>query len=264
MTTCWNQGTKNVEAFRSPKIEFVVHQHPWLENDCLIADIILPACTTYEIDDIMPNYWPGLQFSNVMLMKQAVRPIGESKSDYGIICEIARKLGMEEVVTEGKSLEEWIKWTYENLGLHDVISWEDFLEKEYFVFPTAKDWEKDSPGHRLFYEEPEKNPLPTPTGKLEFYSERLAQNFPGDEERPPIPKWIEKGPWHDERISGERAKKYPLLQMSNHGRWRMHAQCDDISWTREIPTCKVKGWDEYMYEPLWLHPETAEERGIRD
>jgi trimethylamine-N-oxide reductase (cytochrome c) len=44
----------------------------------------------------------------------------------------------------------------------------------------------------------------------------------------------------------------------------MHAQCDDISWTREIPTCKVRGWDDYMYEPLWLNPVTAAARGIKD
>jgi molybdopterin guanine dinucleotide-containing S/N-oxide reductase-like protein len=264
MSTCWNQGTKNVEALRNPKIEFVVHQHPWLENDSLFADIILPACTTYEVDDMMPNYWQGLQFNNVMLMKQAVKPIGESKSDYDIAIEIARKLGMEDEVTEGKDLDEWFKWTYENLGLQDIISWEELKEKQYYVFPTAKDWENDSPGFRLFYEDPEKNPLKTPSGKLEFYSERLASHFPDDLERPPIPKWIEKSEWHDERISGQRAKKYPLLQMSNHGRWRMHAQCDDISWTREIVSCKVRAWDDYMYEPLWIHPSTAEARGIKD
>jgi len=53
-----------------------------------------------------------------------------------------------------------------------------------------------------------------------------------------------------------------LLLMSNHGRWRVHAQGDDISWTREAPTCKVKGADGYMYEPLWINPKTAAERGI--
>ena len=52
--------------------------------------------------------------------------------------------------------------------------------------------------------------------------------------------------------------------MSNHPRWRVHAQHDDITWTREIPTCKVVGWDGYKYEPLWLHPSTAGERGIKD
>jgi len=121
-----------------------------------------------------------------------------------------------------------------------LISWEDFLEKKYFVFPVAKDWESDPPGFRKFYEDPVKNPLPTPTGKLEFYSQRLAESFPGDEERPPIPKWIERGSGHDERLSSKRAKKYPLMLLSNHGRWRVHAQSDDVTWSREI-----------RYWPLW-------------
>lgn len=126
----------------------------------------------------------------------------------------------------------------------------------------AGDWEDDPAGLRLFYEDPVKNPLFTPSGKLEFYSERLAQNFPDDTERPPIPKWIEKSEMHDERISGSRAKMFPLLVVSNHGRWRVHAQCDDISWTREAPTCKVKGWDGYLYEPAWINPGDAAARNI--
>ncbi len=109
-----------------------------------------------------------------------------------------------------------------------------------------------------------KNPLTTPSGKLEFYSDRLAKYFPYDEERPPLPKWIEKGVTHDERLSSDRARVYPLLIMSNHGHWRVHSQCDDISWTREVLTCKVKGYDGYLYEPLWIHPQTATQRGIKD
>ena len=57
---------------------------------------------------------------------------------------------------------------------------------------------------------------------------------------------------------------YPLLLMSNHGRWRTHAQCDDITWTREIPTCKVMGHDGYKYEPSWIHPRRPQKRGIKD
>jgi anaerobic selenocysteine-containing dehydrogenase len=52
--------------------------------------------------------------------------------------------------------------------------------------------------------------------------------------------------------------------MSNHGRWRMHSQCDDISWTHEALTGKVRAGDGYMYEPLWLNPKTAAERGIQN
>ena len=45
--------------------------------------------------------------------------------------------------------------------------------------------------------------------------ESLAKHFPDDEERPPIPKWIEKGITHDERLSSKRALVYPLLVLRN-------------------------------------------------
>ena len=131
------------------------------------------------------------------------------------------------------------------------------------MYNTAKDWKDDPPGFRKFYEDPEKHRLGTPSGKLEFYSKALGLHFPDDKERSPIPRWVEKSVMHDERISSNRAKIYPLLLMSNHGRWRVHSQCDDITWTREVGTCKVTGYDGYKYEPLWLHPSEAAKRGIK-
>lgn len=263
LTTCWNEGMKTAEAYRSSKIECVVMQHQWFENDCFYADLLLPVSTHYELDDISSNLAHGVQFNNILLCNKAIEPIGESKSDLQIVLEVAKKLGIYDKVTEGKTIDEWRKHAYEGFGMQQVMDWEEFKEKQYYVFAPAKDWEKDQPGLRRFYENPEKYPLETPSGKLEIYSERLAKNFPDDKERGPIPRWIEISETHDERISGKRAKEYPLLMMSNHGRWRVHAQCDDISWTREINTCKVKGQDGYMYEPLWIHPSTAEKRGIK-
>jgi molybdopterin guanine dinucleotide-containing S/N-oxide reductase-like protein len=261
-TTCWNDGMQTLKALRDPKIECIVAQHPWLENDCLIADIILPSNTTFEVADINKNDRGGI-LPSVTLQRQAILPIGESKSDYEVVLEVAKKLGLYEEITCGKSVDEWIKAVFDNLDLNHRITWEELEEKEYFVFPTIPDWKNDTPGLRKFYEDPEKNPLQTPSGKLEFYSERLEKYFPGDVERPPTPKWIEKGETHNERISSERAQMFPLLMMSNHGRWRVHSQCDDISWTREALTGKVKGWDGYMYEPLWINPLDAAKRGIR-
>lgn len=89
-----------------------------------------------------------------------------------------------------------------------------------------------------------------------------------------MPKWVVGGPnpnwsvggegWtHDESREGERVKKYPYLLVSNHPRWRVHVQCDDVPWLREIPTCKVKGPDGYMYEPLWINPVDAQKLGIK-
>jgi trimethylamine-N-oxide reductase (cytochrome c) len=197
-------------------------------------------------------------------MKQAISPIGESRSDFESVCEVASKLGKLTAVTEEKTVEELEKIVFNSLSIDDGIGWEEFKEKGYYVIPVAKDWEKDPAGLFKFYQDPEANPLPTPTGKLEFYSESIAKNFPTDTERPPIPKWIEKSETHDERLSSQRALDYPLLIMSNHGRWRVHAQCDDISWTREAITAKVKGWDGYMYEPCWMNPADAEKRDIKN
>jgi trimethylamine-N-oxide reductase (cytochrome c) len=206
----------------------------------------------------------GIDIPSVMLQKRAIEPIGESKSDYEIVLEIARKLGKYDEVTQGKTVKEWIKYCFNVMGLSELISWEDFNKKGYYLFSTAPDWEKYPAGLIKFYTDPENNPLPTPSGKLEFYSERLATYFPDDNERTPLPRWIERGETHDERLSGDRARKYPLLIVSNHPRWRMHAECDDISWMREIPTCKVSGWDGYMYEPVWINPKDAANRNIKN
>jgi trimethylamine-N-oxide reductase (cytochrome c) len=155
-------------------------------------------------------------------------------------------------------------------GLADIISWEDLNKKQYWVMPSNPEWEKNPPGLREFYENPEAHPQSTPTGKLEFYSQRLDEHFPDDKERGPYPKYVVGGPgWsHDESLDiengAERCKKYPLLFMSNHPRWRFHSSGEGNAWLREIPTCKVKGYDGYLYEPLWMHPKTAAVRGIKD
>jgi len=262
--TCWNHGNWTIDAFQHPSIDFVIAQHPWLENECIYADIILPANTTLEVEDIVTNTRQGPHFQSVAIQEQAVQPIGESKSDYEIVLEIAKKLGLGERFSEGKTTKDLEKDVFDTMEISNMISWKEFEEKKYYVYPTAKDWENDTPGFRKFYEDPVKNPLPTPTGKLEFYSERLAKYFPNDKERPPSPQWIEKSETHDERISSERAAMFPLLLMSNHGRWRTHAQGDDISWTRETPTCKVLGADGYRYEPVWINPKDAAKRDIKD
>ena len=101
--TCWNCGNDVCEAMLSPKIECIVAQHPWLENDCLYADIILPTNTTLEVNDIMLNLRDGDSFQTVINMRKAIEPVGESKSDYEAVCAVAQKLGMLDDVTDGFS-----------------------------------------------------------------------------------------------------------------------------------------------------------------
>jgi len=261
--SCWNDSNSMADALRHPRIEFVLAQHPWLENDCLFADIILPSTTKFETDDIGVDGLTG-EYKSIFLDGKCVEPIGESKSEYEIVSAIAEKLGLLEQFTGGKSVEERIRHGFETSGVQDMVTWEEFSKKGYYVVPTDPDWETCDVGMRKFYEDPENNPLRTPSGKLEFYSQRLADNFPGDMERPPVPHWIEKGESHDERLTSERAKKYPLLIVSNHPRWRVHSQHDDMKWLREIGTCKIMGPDGYLYEPIWINPVDAAKRGIEN
>jgi len=156
---------------------------------------------------------------------------------------------------------------WENSGCADYLSWEEFQENQYWMVPLDPNWKDDwdaNRGWKAWYEDPENNPLDTPSGLIEFECQALIEHFPDDKERPPVPGWIPGGPgWlHDESLWGERCKDYPLLIVSNHPRWRVHAEHDDITWLREIPTCKVKCADGYMYEPVWIHPTDAAPRGI--
>ena len=270
-STCWNGGFKFEEALRNETIETVVVQHPWMENDTVFADIILPCATTLECSDISNDNMNG-QVNLLFLEEQAVNPQGEAKSDFHCVCEVAKKLekfggkyaGLYDKLTRGMTQEEAIKNGFDNSGVPQDFSYEDLKEKKFWASKVRDGWETEPAGLYNFWKDPENYPLETPSGKLEYYSTRLAENFPDDEERRPYAQWVEKSEEHDERKGGKRAEKYPFLLVSNHPRWRVHAQCDDIPWLREIETCKVVGPDGYAYEPVWINPKDAAEYGIED
>ena len=260
LMTCWNDSNYTAQAYRNPKIEFMLAQHPWFENDCHFADIVLPITTKFENEDIGIDNFTA-EYGTIFLDRKCIEPRGESRSDYEAVCAVAEKLGILKEYTQGRSVDDWIKVGFDackSQGLE--VSWEEFQEKGHYVIPNDPDWKNHEIGLRNFAEHPDKYPLSTPTGKLEFYSQRLADHFPDDEERPPVPHWVEGGPgWsHDERIGGERAKKYPFLCLTNHPRWRVHSQHDDMQWLREIETCKIVGPDGYGYQTMWINPKDAD------
>ena len=169
----------------------------------------------------------------------------------------------------GMTCAEWRQFEYQNSRLGEEISWEDLNDKGFYFPKQDPEQDKIPAGMSGFYYDPENWPLDTPTGKLEFWSEALATNFPDDKERTPMARWTiggskEDGWTHDETLWGERCKDYPLLMVANPARWRVHVQGDDIKWFREIETCKVKGKDGYLYEPGWINPVDAAARGIAD
>ena len=107
LMTCWNDGNYIGKAFQNPKIEFIVAQHPWIENDCEFADLILPVTTKFEQNDIgIDNY--TAEFGTLFYDAKCIEPVGESKSDYETVCAVAEKLGILEQFTGGKSVDDYI------------------------------------------------------------------------------------------------------------------------------------------------------------
>ena len=283
-STCWNGGNRYQDALRHPSIEFMLVQHPWMENDTLFADIILPVSTMFEQDDIIFSSRCG-ENDMVLNEEQAIEPIGEARSDSEAVMAIAEKLGVAKELWENwcypaglgtledgspdyyygePSFETLKKIGYVEGKADQHMPYEEFLEKGFLPVPFKDDWQDDPVGMYKFLEDPEANPLKTPTGKIEFYATGLAENFPDDMERQPVPHWIEESPRLHERLTNERGKDYPFLVVSNHPRFRVHAQHDDCIWLREIDMCKVTGPDGYKYEPVWINPIDARARNIKD
>jgi len=274
MTSNWQCGTYTAKAYRDPSIEFIMGNHPWFEDDLLYADIILPEDTSIEEKDVRAEASSG-NMTVIHYMKGAVKPIGESMPQYEIGHAIAKALGKEADYTQNLTYDDRMKLCWSGTDTvasnwKDKITWEDFTKKGAFVVPADPDWEKRGGtttvlgGLNAWRADPVKNPLGTKTGKFEFECQDLLEAFPDDRERPPLAHYITGGPdwWHDESLYGERAKKYTMLVITNHPRWRLHSQHDDNTWLREIQTCKVTGPDGYKYEPAWLNPVDAAKRNI--
>lgn len=263
----WIAGFDVIDAYRSDELEFILIQDIMMKQEMIYADMLLPICTTLELDDI--NY-ESADYLAIYLDQKCVDPVGEAKSDYEALIPLAERFGVKEEYTGGKTVEEWQKHVYEISGAPDFVGWDELKEKGYWIQGDSPDVdlaEQPVGGLNDFYNDPVKYPLPTRSGKLEFYAQNLADHFPDDKERPPVPHWVIGGPasegWtHDESLLGERAKQYPYLMVSNTPKWRCHSMFDDQPWTREIN--KVKGPDGYWYEAIWLNPADAAEKGIKN
>jgi len=177
---------------------------------------------------------------NVYLNK-AVESQDESKSDLDIAIELASRLGISDF--SDKTEDEWLRdfvSTSKNMHIDD-----------YDRFKKEGVWKVKTPGPvvslKPHIEDPAKNPFPTPSGKIEIYSERLA--VLNDPRLPGVPKYIET--W--ESRNDPLAQKYPLQLITIHSKVRAHSTFDNVPWLRELEPPTV-----------WINTADAESRGIRN
>lgn len=146
-----------VRAWRRP--ETVIVQDPFWTAQAKFADIVLPATTTLERDDI--GGATGDRF--LVWMARALDPVGEARDDHAILAGLARRLGVEAAFTGGLTTEEWLERLYEECRFNAPVALPDFrsfLAAGLAEIPLV---EPEKVLLQAFRADPDGSPLPTPS-----------------------------------------------------------------------------------------------------
>lgn len=229
--------------------EAVIVHESWWNPLARHADIVLPVTTALERDDIAASARDRF----VAASHRVADPAGAARDDYDIFAGLAARLGAAETFTEGRSAEDWLRQMYgqarqraaaADLTLPDFDSfWQQGLVL--LDAPALKD-QPDLLG--AFRADPKAAPLPTPSGRIEIHSDRIA-SF-GYDDCPGHPAWLPPKEWLGEPGA------YPLHLISNQPRTRLHSQYDLSG-----PSLAAKRQGR---EVMRMHPEDAAARGITE
>ncbi|MEX0348151.1 MAG: molybdopterin-dependent oxidoreductase [Paracoccaceae bacterium] len=231
------------QAWTKPET-VIVQDHSWTAT-AKRADIVLPATTPLERDDLFLNR----RDTNLIAMRQVLDPLGEARHDHDIFRRIAKRLGLEQAFTEGRNEEEWRAWLWSECqqvaqrSEIELPAYEEFLQGGHFEIPD---------GHEArilfqdFVEYPDINPLNTKSGKIELFSDEIAAMALAD--CPGHPAWLEPIEWLG------CAAPDQLHLISNQPANRLHSQLDNGDASRGS---KING-----RERCTLHPAKAAALGL--
>lgn len=237
-----------VEAWQRP--ETIIVNEPWWTNTARHADIVLPATSNLERNDIARRKGAD---NFIMAMQQVVEPLYESRNDFDIFAAVAERLGFKDKFTEGLDEMQWLRKMYgqaEQTAAKKKLKmpgFDEFWEKGYVEFRQEN---VDHVLYEAFRRDPYRDALGTPSGKIELYSPKI-DDFNYDD-CPPHPTWLEPYEW----LGSDKAKKHSLHLVSSHPKYRLHSQLNN-TWLRELYEVKDR-------EPMLISPQDAKKRGIAD
>ena len=226
--------------------ETIVVQDPMFTATARRADIVLPASTSLERNDLAGNKRSDL----LVAMHKAIDPVGQARSDFDIFNALAGRLGVAAAFNEGRDEMGWLRHMYADsraaaaaLG-HAMPEFEAFWEQGFAEVPLKHQ-------HTYlarFRADPEGQPLATESGRIVLGSDTLARL--GHDDCPAVPSWLPPGEWLGAAEQGE------LHLISHQPNGRLHSQLETAAASRAD---KRAGREQAR-----LNPAEAARRGIAD
>ena len=221
----WPSPERLKEALK--KLDFYVNIDFFLSDSSYAADLVLPANTTFERDEVHALRGGRFYYSN-----RAVEPLGEAKNDIEIIIEVLRRMHLRDEVLENgyeAYMEHILKPS--GLSLAELRKSPEGMRGKVIFPPSVKTYES--------------RPFATPSGKVELRSLVLERN--GYEGLPVYCDYREAA-----KVSRE---EYPLILNTGSRKPQFfHSRFYRVPWLAKIEA-------EPMVE---LHPEDAEKYQIED
>ena len=231
------------------KLEFILVWDTVMTDSAKYADILLPDAMRSEQLNMQTQGYSEY-YTAVVVGGPAQEPPGECRTSYDVCAAIADKFGKKDAFTEGKTQEDWIKELYEAGAKADgnMPTWDEIKEQGVYKRPL-----EPAIGLVDFRTDPVKNPLSTPSGKIEIYSEQLAEiaatwELEEGDVINPIPVFTPGFQGY-----GSVTDEYPLYCTGFHHKSRTHSSFGFIPELEQVAR-----------QQLWINPLDAEPRGIAD
>ena len=247
------------------KLDFLAVADIVMSETARLADVVLPACTfleetyyaTYEAGAYMKPTYPGL----LQLRPAVVPPLGESRPEWQITCDLARKLGYGEYFP-WQDIGQAIDYELKPIGItvRDLQAHPEGIQIPGPSFLYMMLGNKGVPGKLLIgllnrtvfrkypnmYYKYKMMKFMTPSKKVEIYSKRLE-----DMGYDALPVYRE--PSESPLGNPELAKDFPIvLTTGAKVLYYVHSQMRDIpSLSKRMP-----------HNVLEIHPETAKKYGV--
>lgn len=207
------------------KLDLLIVHDLFLTATAELAHLVLPDASGLERYGY--RAFPSPEGCFFALRRKVVEPLHESRPSFEVEYELAQKMGFEKHYPF-KNNEEWIDFMVKPSG----ITFADMKEKG-IVYTTPP----------VEYEKFKTKKLLTPSGKVEFFSERF-QKAGYD----PMPTYIER---KEEMVIRE---KFPLNGTSRKPGIYSHTKHRNIP---EVSKVQPKPF-------VWIHPQDARQRGIEN